>query len=93
MSLPIINTDLVEFLGMTVEISKIENPHLKRVVAAKTNSGYKFGYNDHSKSSGHYGDYGDYENSYSDHREKYHEYSVYADNIPGYTDYGDNSPP
>jgi hypothetical protein len=76
-------SDIVEFLGIEVDIKKISNPHLKRVVSEKSKSGYRFGYNDHSESSGQqYSDHRDY----SDYREKYHEYSVYADNVPGYHD-------
>lgn len=74
------DSDLVEFLGLTVDLKNVLNPHLKKIMACRTKNVYRFGYNNHSRF--HYPDH-DYpdHSDYSDHKEKYHEntYSDYPD--------------
>ncbi|MEK6947314.1 MAG: hypothetical protein AABX32_06935 [Nanoarchaeota archaeon] len=78
--------DVVEFMGVKLHLSKIQNPHLRRIIERARRDGFRHRYDDHSRKEW---------KEYSEHaRTKYHEthnqYSKYSDyHRTGYDDYTD----
>jgi hypothetical protein len=66
--------DIVEFLGIDVNINDIKNPHLRNVACGRNKSGFRFSYNNHSK----YACHNEYNEDYDNYKVKYHEYTAYS---------------
>lgn len=73
--------EVVEFMGITMTLSSIQNPHLRRVIEKTAKGGFRFRYDDHSRRT-HKESYADWSKSryyetysdYNDHR-RYGDYS------------------
>jgi hypothetical protein len=81
----VVQENIVEIMGMKIDVSRIQNDHLKSIVQRRVIPRFEF-YRDHSQ----YNEEKKWR-EYSDHREKYAEHSEHTEHSQ-YDDWYDSNP-